>query len=183
MLVTLGSVALFIIPARMLSEKFNKGPAYAIGLLTSSIVLLGGFFILPARPTPLIYLLAFLLGMALSTQWVFPFSMLPDVIEHDELVTGERREGMYYGLNFLLRKIGLSLGVALPGWVLAWVGYVPNVAQTSQSLFGIRILFMGAPALAFLICVPILFRYPITRKSYAALVQQLKEKKAKGENA
>jgi len=46
-------------------------------------------------------------------------------------MTGERREGVYYGLWAFLTKFTSALGVAVSGWALDLFGYVPNVAQTT----------------------------------------------------
>jgi GPH family glycoside/pentoside/hexuronide:cation symporter len=116
---------------------------------------------------------AAVLGISFSTHWVLPYAMMPDVIEYDELATGERREGMYYGISNFLTKFAVALGVAVPGWALNWFGYVPNVEQTEQALFGIRFFYAIVPALAILFCVPILMNYPITKESHAALRKEL----------
>jgi GPH family glycoside/pentoside/hexuronide:cation symporter len=117
-------------------------------------------------------------GIGFSTQWVCPWSMLPDVLEYDEKMTGERREGVYYGLwNFLTKFTG-ALGVAVSGWALALYGYVPNVEQTAHALFGIRLFFAVVPAVVIIFSLPFLIWYPITRKNHAELVKELAERKA-----
>jgi GPH family glycoside/pentoside/hexuronide:cation symporter len=180
LLVMLVSIGIFLVPAKILSDRINKGPAYAIGLLIASIAILFGY-LLPHEPTPLIYVIAFVAGMGFSTQWVSPWSMLPDVVEYDELLTGERREGIFYGLWAFLTKFTGALGVAVAGWSLSWFNYVPNAEQTSQALFGIRFFFCIVPAIVILCSLPILFRYPITRANHAELVKQLAERKALAE--
>jgi GPH family glycoside/pentoside/hexuronide:cation symporter len=107
--------------------------------------------------------------------------MLPDVVEHDEKMTGERREGIYYGLWNFLSKFTSALGVAVSGWALSLYGYVPNVEQTVRALFGIRLFFAIIPAVVILVSLPFLIWYPITRKSHAALLQELAERKAAAE--
>jgi GPH family glycoside/pentoside/hexuronide:cation symporter len=174
MLLTIG---IFLLPAKWVCDRINKGPAYALGLGIASIAIIFGFF-LPHQATPLIYVVAVVAGIGFSTQWVCPWSMLPDVLEYDEKMTGERREGVYYGLwNFLTKFTG-ALGVAVSGWALALYGYVPNVAQTTHALFGIRLFFSVVPAVVILISLPFLIWYPITRKNHAELVKELAERKA-----
>jgi GPH family glycoside/pentoside/hexuronide:cation symporter len=177
LLVMLVMIGLFLVPAKMISDRINKGPTYALGLFIASIAVMTGFF-LPHAPTPLIYVIAAVAGIGFSTQWVCPWSMLPDVVEYDEKITGERREGIYYGLWAFLTKFTSALGVAVSGWALGLFGYVPNVEQTSQALFGIRLFFSIVPAVVILISLPLLIWYPITRKSHAALVEELAERKA-----
>ena len=136
--------------------------------------------LLPHQPSPLIYVIAIVAGMGFSAQWVCPWSMLPDVVEYDEKMTGERREGIYYGLWAFLSKFTGALGVAVSGWALQLFGYIPNVEQSARALFGIRLFFSIVPAVVLILSLPFLIWYPITRKNHAELVKELAERKAKG---
>jgi GPH family glycoside/pentoside/hexuronide:cation symporter len=104
--------------------------------------------------------------------------MLPDVVEYDEKMTGERREGIYYGLWAFLSKFTGALGVAVSGWALGLFGYVPNVEQTVRALFGIRLFFAIVPAVVIIISLPFLIWYPITRRNHAELVKELAARKS-----
>jgi GPH family glycoside/pentoside/hexuronide:cation symporter len=177
LLVMLLAIGIFLVPAKLISDRINKGPTYALGLFIASVAVIAGFF-LPHAATPLIYVIAAIAGMGFSTQWVCPWSMLPDVVEYDEKMTGERREGIYYGLWAFLTKFTGALGVAVSGWALGLFGYVPNVEQTVRALFGIRFFFAIVPAVIILLSLPFLIWYPITRKKHAALVQELAARKA-----
>jgi GPH family glycoside/pentoside/hexuronide:cation symporter len=172
MLLTIG---IFLVPAKMVSDKINKGPAYALGLFIASLAVISSYF-LPRGATPLIYAVAVVAGMGFSAQWVLPWSMLPDVVEYDERMTGERREGIYYGLWAFLSKFTGALGVAVSGWALNLFGYVPNVEQTTRALFGIRLFFAIVPAVVILVSLPFLIWYPITRQKHAELVKELADR-------
>ncbi len=173
MVVMLGTIAIFLIPWRYASQKLNKGPAYALGLGIASVAILVAFF-LPEGPTPLIYVVAFVAGLGFSAQYVFPWSMIPDVIEIDQAKTGERHEGIYFGVNSFLGKLTGALGVAMGGWALDLYGYVPDVAQSAHTLFGLRFFFAIVPVIAFVIALPLLIWYPITRKKHDELSTQSK---------
>ena len=177
LLAMLLAIGIFLIPAKLVSDKINKGPSYALGLFIASLAIITSFFF-PHAASPMIYVVAVIAGMGFSAQWVFPWSMLPDVIEYDEKMTGERREGVYYGLWAFLTKFTGALGVAVSGWALQLFGYVPNVEQTTRALFGIRLFFSIVPSVIILISLPFLIWYPITRKSHGALVKELAERKA-----
>jgi len=179
LLVMLLTIGIFLIPAKMVSDRINKGPAYALGLFIACLAIISSFF-LPHESTILIYVVAAVAGLGFSAQWVFPWSMLPDVIEYDEKMTGERREGVYYGLWAFLSKFTSALGVAVSGWALSLYGYVPNVEQTAHALFGIRFFFAIVPAVIILISLPFLIKYPITRDTHNALVNELKLMKEEG---
>jgi GPH family glycoside/pentoside/hexuronide:cation symporter len=179
MVVSLLTTGLFVAPAKLLADKVGKGPAYAIGMGLASVTFLMAFFFLPHHATPWVYAVAFFLGVAFSTHWVIPYAMMPDVIEYDELMTGERREGIYFGMSNFLNKFSGALGAAVPAWALAWFGYVPNAIQTERALMGIRFFYAVVPAVVILVIIPLLIWYPITSKSHAALRKELADRKKK----
>jgi GPH family glycoside/pentoside/hexuronide:cation symporter len=169
MLVMLGTIGLFLIPWQLVSKKMNKGPAYALGLAIACVAIVFTF-LLPPHPTNLIYVIAFVAGMGFSAQYVFPWSMIPDVVEVDQAKTGERHEGIYFGVNSLLGKLTTGLGAFIMGWALKIYGFNETaVVQTPHALFGIRFFFAIIPVIAFLLALPLLIWYPITRKTHAEL--------------
>ena len=184
MLSMLGVLALFLVPCGMISNKIGKAKAYALGLGIASTALIFVFFI-PQGPNNWIFLLAAIAGMGFSAQWVCPHSMIPDVIEYDELLTGERREGLYYGMQATATKVTGALATAACGWGLELGKYIePSADMTADminqpysALLSIRIMFALVPAVFLLICIPLLMRYPITRESHAEVLKQLEEKR------
>lgn len=184
MLSMLGVLALFLVPCGMISNKIGKAKAYALGLGIASTALIFVFFI-PQGPNNWIFLLAAIAGMGFSAQWVCPHSMIPDVIEYDELLTGERREGLYYGMQATATKVTGALATAACGWGLELGKYIEPSAdmtadminQPDSALLSIRIMFALVPAVFLLICIPLLMKYPITRESHAEVLKQLEEKR------
>lgn len=177
MLVLLLTLTIFLVPCRMVSDKLGKGKTYALGLAIACAAMLVSFF-LPPTASVAIYAVACVAGMGFSSQWVCPHSMMPDVIEYDELVSGERREGLFYGMNTMVGKITGALGTAMVGWSLSLFGYVENAVQTETALLGIRIAYAIIPAILLLISIPLLIRYPITRESHAEVVTELEARRA-----
>jgi len=127
---------------------------------------------LPKGPSPLIYVIAFVAGLGFSAQYVFPWSMIPDVVEVDFAQTGERHEGIYFGVNAFLSKLTGAIGIAASGWALKLYGYVPEAEQTAHALFGIRFFFAIVPVIAFAISMPLLIWYPLTREKHAQLTRK-----------
>ena len=150
--------------------------SYAIGLFIASLAVIVTFFY-PHAPSPLIYITAIVAGIGFSGQWVFPWSMIPDVVEYDQLQTGERREGIYYGMWAFLGKFTGALGIAVSGWALKLFGYLANVEQTPQALLGIRLFFGPVPAIVLILSLPLLIWYPITRATHAKLLADIKAKR------
>ena len=171
----LGTLAVFLVPCSKVSAKLGKAKTYALGITIASAGLVGAFFL--SGQSILIYILAAIVGLGFSSQWVCPHSMMPDVIEYDELETRERREGIYYGMNATAGKITGALGSAICGWGMELTGYVEGAVQTPEALVAIRAMFALVPALLLFVCVPMLLRYPITRESHAKVLAQLEERR------
>jgi len=104
---------------------------------------------------------------------MMPWSMLGDVIDEDELATGERREGMYVGFFTFLRKIGGATAVLAMGFVLELSGFVGGLErgeQTRLALFSIRTLTSLVPMVSLLLAIAFAIRYPLTREVHAKIV-------------
>jgi len=154
------------------SRKIDKGPAYGLGMLVGGLGVVLTFF-LPHESTGLIYPIAVLAGFGFSAQWIFPWAMVADVADYDLLETGQQRSGVYYGIWGLATKISEAIALAGVGWILTGFGYVPNIEQTPQALLGIRLFFGLVPAAIIFLSLPLLFKYPLTRKSHAGIRAQL----------
>jgi glycoside/pentoside/hexuronide:cation symporter, GPH family len=160
-----------------ISRKMDKGPAYALGMLVGGSAVILTFF-LPHQSTDLIYLVAILAGFGFAAQWIFPWAMVADVADYDRADTGQQRSGMYYGVWGLVTKTSEALALVAVGWILTGFGYVPNVEQTSQALLGIRLFFGLIPAAIIFVALPLLLKYPITRKTHAAIRAKLEARDA-----
>ena len=172
MFLLLVSIGVFLFPWKMLSDRINKGPAYALGLGIGGLAV-ACTFLLPHAQTPWIYVIAIAAGVGFSANWVFPWAMVPDVVEYDQLETGEHRGGIYYGVWGFTSKLTAALGIGLSGWVLQLFGFVPNVEQSARTLLGIRLFFGPLPAIVLSVALPLLIWYPITRVTHAEVLKKL----------
>lgn len=159
---------------KKVSEKMDKGPAYAIGMGIGAVALLLLWF-LPNRPTGFIYPIMVLAGFGFGANWVFPWAMIADVSDYDRVETRQFRSGVYYGVWGLATKISEALALASVGWMLTGFGYVANLVQTSHALLGIRLFFTIIPAVCIFAALPLLFKYPITRKGHAEVRARLEK--------
>jgi len=161
------------------SERIGKKNVYYLGAAVFVPVLLGLFFIQPGQVT-LLFVLAVLAGIGVSVGYLVPWSMVPDVIEMDELETGQRREGVFYGFFVFLQKLGLSLGLFVSGQVLDAAGYIRAVpgevapVQPDSVLLALRVLVGPAGAAILLLSFVAVYLYPITKAKHAEIRAQLK---------
>ena len=90
--------------------------------------------------------LTLFIGAAAGCGTVLSSSVLSDVIDYDELQTGQRREGAYFACWQFSNKVSLSFMVVLIGAVLELSGYIPNEAQPRAvvlTIMGLYCLFPG----------------------------------------
>lgn len=174
-------VMLFIWSA--LSQRVGKKAVYFMGMTVWIIAEAGLFFVQPGQ-VGLMYFLAILAGSGVSTAYLIPWSMIPDVIELDELQTGQRREGVFYAFMVLLQKIGLAAGLFLVGVVLELSGFMETVpgqpapTQPPSALLAIRLAIGPLPTLVLIGGLVLAYFYPITREVHAEILLKLRERKA-----
>lgn len=172
------SAFIFLIVWSRLSQKWGKQKVYFVGMSFWIAVEIALFFVQPGQFTVLL-VLAMLAGVGVSVGYLIPWSMLPDVVELDELETGQRREGIYYGFFVFLQKLGISLGLALSNFALEAAGYInaedlTNLPQQPTAvLTALRIFVSLVPAVILLLSFPIVYRYPITREKHAEILATL----------
>jgi GPH family glycoside/pentoside/hexuronide:cation symporter len=168
----LGSVVISLYIWKKVSDYWDKGPAYALGMGIGAIAV-AATFLLPHDQVNSIYILAIAAGFGFTTQWVFPWAIVADVVDYDRLKTGVQRAGMYYGVWGLTMKISEALALVTTGWILTGFGYVANVEQTALARLGIRLFFGPVPAILILAALPLLIWFPLNRKRHAEIMAKL----------
>ena len=114
-----------------------------------------------------------IVGLGYAVVDLMPWSMLGEVIDEDDLATGERREGLYNGVFTFLRKLGGALGVFLVMGLLDLLGYQKGETQSETARQAIRWMTGLAPAF-FLIAGVLLARgYPLSRARHAEILRKL----------
>ena len=119
-----------------------------------------------------------MIGAALAGVWTLVNAMIPDVIDLDELKTGERCEGMFsavYGWTF---KLGAALALIVSGYVLNWSGFDAALPmQTTRSILMMRIFFVTIPSVAIGLALFLMWIYPLTEKRSYDVRQELETRR------
>ena len=155
-----------------ISNKIGKKKSYMIGMTLMSVGVMAFSLLGPILgPTFGVILMAFC-GIGLSTHYVMPHAILPDIVEWDAHTKGKgRREGVYSSLWTFTSKLGQALALALNGWILALVGY-SSTAITSLSRTGIILLCGPLPLLWYVVGLSVIKYYPIDRAFYEAMISE-----------
>lgn len=84
------------------------------------------------------------------------FAMVADTVDYGEYKTGKRVTAMTFSAHLFALKLGVALGGAMVGWLLAYFDYAAPIdgvdqVQSDRSLFGILVIFSLVPSLCALI--------------------------------
>nr|WP_019507169.1 MFS transporter [Pleurocapsa sp. PCC 7319] len=179
-----GTALIMLFFWKFVSEKVGKKIVYYLGMFVWIIAQAALFLIQPGQIS-LLYTGAIMAGFGVSVAYLIPWSMIPDVIELDELNTGQRREGVFYSFMVLLQKLGLALALFLVGQALEWSGFIerlpgePIPVQPESALMAIRIAIAPLPTVFLIIGLILTYYYPITKEVHANIRWQLQERKNK----
>ena len=155
-----------------LGRRFEK-KTLLVASMAMVCLAFGGMFFVGRGDVALLVSLAGLAGAAGSAgDVVFP-SLQADVIDWDELRTGERKEGVYFASwNFVAKTAQGVAGVAT-GLMLAASGFRPNQPQTEAAMLTIRALMSGYPLLCYALGALAFLRFRLDRAAHAALRAEL----------
>lgn len=173
-LLTVQLAALASIPALVwASARWGKRATFIGATVFWVFVQLAGMTLGPEDSTLALCLMA-CVGVGVGAAHVLPWSMVPDCIELDELQTGERREGAYYGVMSFVEKIGSGLALGGVGLVLQLHGYEGGGAvQGASAQWALRLLMGPLPAALLTLALVAAWFFPLTKARYAEVCRQL----------
>lgn len=182
-LVAEGAAIAFIPLWVWVARRLDKRRAFILGTLSWIVVLLALFGLQPDQVT-LAYVLAALAGSGIATAYVIPWSMVPDIIEYDQVSTGQRREGSYYAFASFFQKLATGAAIWAMGQTLALTGYItpalgaPPPVQPPEAVQAIRVFMGPVPVVLLVLSILFAWRYPISRERHRALREELAAREA-----
>ena len=123
-----------------------------------------------------LYGIVCLTGIGFGVVDLMPWAMLGEVVDEDELDSGERREGIYNGLFMFLRKLAGALAVLFVLSLLDVLGFEQAEVQSEHVRTAIVVLTTAAPAVFLLLSVWLAQGYPLTRKRHEQILVELEER-------
>ncbi|MEM2637479.1 MAG: MFS transporter [Candidatus Korarchaeota archaeon] len=150
----------------------KKGSKYAV--FFSLVLMVIGLSMLFFAPSIEFVVIALsIVGFGISAPVLLINVLIADIVDHDELRTGVRREGMFFGTNALVTKPAISLGAIAVLQIHLATGFDPLAPeQTELALLGLKALVSLIPAVAIVIALLFLYFYPLDKKR----VEEIKAK-------
>jgi len=111
--------------------------------------------------------------------WTLDGSMLADVIDYDELQTGQRREGVFSSAASWIMKCGMALGAGAAGFILSSTGFEVALEghQTAHAMFMMRFLLALIPIIGLVLSLVALTRFPLSHDVMAGIRRQLEARR------
>ncbi len=156
-------------------KRLGKIKSYYIGLALFTLMM-GSLFFTGADMLWLFYVQIFLAGVGFSSFQLFPFSMLPDTVEYDQMQSGLRREGIFSGMWSAGQKIAYSVGPPIVGFALALSGFVREGVQPESLVTGVRVIFCLFPAAMILLSFIPFRKYPLTEGEFEKVKAKIAER-------
>jgi GPH family glycoside/pentoside/hexuronide:cation symporter len=170
------AVLLGVLPTKYLSKRMGKRNLFIVVLALIAGSLVVNYF---ARPEDLVLIFATQIVFSLASGPTMPllWSMLADTADYSEWKNGRRATGLVYSAATMAQKTGVAIGAALMLGIIGQFGYVANVAQTPDSLQGIKLTMTVVPAVIALAGLLLLFFYNLTDAKLEEIAQDLEARR------
>lgn len=152
-------MALLIPFIKKIIKATGKKEICAIGMAVSAVANII-LWIIKTDSTTVFFALCFLSGLGMTFFVLEVWALVTDVIDFQELLSGQRDEGTSYAFFSFTRKLGQTIAGVLGTLVLEFIGYkADNITEaTTSKMYSVSTLI---PAVACLIMAVVLWLYPL----------------------
>jgi len=152
-------------------QKIGPRKSWLISMTIWIITLIPLFFLGPGMEV-VAFIVFFLVGIGLAGSLYIIDIIIADIVDEDEVKTGTRREGGYYGVNIFFQRFATVFVFLIIGPVFLiadWGTFDPiNIPD-----FELRSLMVIYPVIALVIAIIAIYFYPLDGK----YLKQIKEKR------
>jgi GPH family glycoside/pentoside/hexuronide:cation symporter len=168
------SAAIFVNFWRWVAKRIGPRKAWMISLATWTLTLIPLLFISSFEEGLIVF---FIIGIGLAGSFVIIDLIVSDIIDEDEINTGIRREAAYYGVNALFLRFSTVFVFLAVGFVFAgfgWTEYEPLINDPIALANALKILIVVLPAIALIIAILSLYKYPLDGDKLDKIKEELK---------
>ena len=147
----------------------------------------GSMFALPFLPSveiKLIYICvaAAFAGLAAGCGGTISPSIQGDVIDYDEMMTGERKEGSYFAAWNFVYKSATGIMLLMTGFVLQLSGFAPNEEQTMTVQVAMVTLYGLFPLVCYAIGAFLFRRFTLDEKAHGEIRAELDKRRGRSQS-
>jgi len=158
--------------AQPLAKRVCKIKAY-ISLQLIAAVLCASSFFISSEQLVLAFTLYILWNFTLQIATPLLWAKMADAVDYGQWKTGIRITGMVYSAIVFFIKMGLAMGGAIAGWLLAYYGYQADVKQTQETLDGLLLSFTIYPAIGSLIVAFVMRWYTLDNEKIEQIQNEI----------
>lgn len=147
--------------------------SFWINLLTAAFGAI--CFLVPPQAWIVIFILHIIISIIQGGNGALQWSMITDANNYGEWKTQRRITGMNVAANIFVIKLGVAVGGAILGWVLAYFHYESGVAvQSASAAQGVMLLFTLVPAVFYILTAFAIKFYGLSEARMNTVVADLK---------
>lgn len=162
-----------VVPAMYFINRFGKKRSAIYGMFAAAIIasLLASVGLIPGFELIHTIIIVLLLGIPAAILLILPDSIISDISDYDEQVTGTRREAMHFASQGLITRFTGGLATQIMGITLGVLGATYIATEPFNNTLGL--LLMGPLAAVCAIIGIIIFRYYPEEDVLAATAKKL----------
>jgi Na+/melibiose symporter-like transporter len=160
-----------------LSKMLGKKRLYLIVMGLASVFTIV-FYHIPKDHIVIVFIVHIIISFVMAPQAPLLWAMYADTVDYSEWKNGRRATGLIFSAATFSQKFGMALGGGLAGWLLAKFNFQPNMAQSSETLTGIRLMMSYIPVVGTFIAIIAALFYELDDKTMERIEKELAERKA-----
>ncbi|MGA2329636.1 MAG: MFS transporter [Bryobacteraceae bacterium] len=162
--------------ASYLAKWLGKKPLFMMAIGIGALVT-AGFWVPRPLDIGLMFALQIVSSFVIGFNSPLVFAMFADAADDAEWRTGRRSTGLVFASAIFSTKIGVAIGGWMFGLILAYFGYVANVAQTARSLHGIILSVSWIPCALMVLATAVMQFYPLDEALMVKIEAELKARR------
>jgi GPH family glycoside/pentoside/hexuronide:cation symporter len=159
-----------------IARRIGKVRLWRYSMIATALAFGGLFpvlFFQGALQLPGLFTLLFVAGLAGGCGGTMGPSVQSDVIDYDELHTGERKEGTYFAVWDFVFKSAIGVMALVTSFTLQATGYTPNAVQPEAARLAMILLFSFFPLLCYFVGTWIFTRFSFDEKAHADVMESM----------
>jgi GPH family glycoside/pentoside/hexuronide:cation symporter len=162
-----------VIVWRKLDLSIGSRKGFAISIIAYFIASIPLLFV---DTYELLLIVAVVMGFGFGGMLYFIYLIIADIVDEDELKTGVRREGSFFGITNFFMRLSMILSILTVGIVFTQTGWeVYEPVGLIEPLIGLKLLFVLFPGIALCITLICLKYYPYTKEKVDEIKVELEK--------